>query len=496
MRIRTAAAAAVAAVVPVTVTVVTVAAVAAGFAARGPQAQETRQAQETPQARETPEVREEARVDLVLVDVIAYDRQGRLVADLRREDFVVREDRRRVELESFEVLDFRAAGVPQAPADGAAADGKPADGAASPLQETAEGVTVRPQRSRATLIVLDLAYAEPFALRKTFDELERFVAGLEPGPGRSWLIYTMQDGALTPSYQADPRALLTALRRYRSKALDEDVATGALDATDRAQSLAELESTFQSCRFGGEMGSAAQAAGATGGAWRRSFLDCLRVPLQIWLEEQVARTARALALLEDLARGAGRPAQPNALLFVSPGFSIRPGRAAVQLAVHYWNLAAPVDEPGAGDGIPAMPSAVHPFPTAREFEREMRGLVDTCAERRVIFHTFDIFNANVDLDRRSSAEFNSISPTIARGYESYKGEIQEGLRELADQTGGTFHSGATLDPMHTAIEQSGLIYTLGYRTTPGDPRDFRRIRIECTRPGVTLHHRSGYYPEG
>lgn len=76
--------------------------------------------------RPKPDERHEVTVRLVLVDVIAVDRDGRFVTDLTEADFEVTEDGKKMDLASAELIELKRAGespgaVPQAAAPPAAA---------------------------------------------------------------------------------------------------------------------------------------------------------------------------------------------------------------------------------------------------------------------------------------------------------------------------------------------------------------------------------------
>ena len=49
--------------------------------------------------------------------------------------------------------------------------------------------------------------------------------------------------------------------------------------------------------------------------------------------------------------------------------------------------------------------------------------------------------------------------------------------------------------MASIPQRTSYIYTLGYPSpATSKKRGFRKIKVKCTRRGVTLYHRAGYFP--
>jgi Ca-activated chloride channel homolog len=72
------------------------------------------------------------------------------------------------------------------------------------------------------------------------------------------------------------------------------------------------------------------------------------------------------------------------------------------------------------------------------------------------------------------------------------------MERIAADTGGSYFTAENRDlrPVFEEIEQTlRSSYELAYRTTNLEADGtFRKIKIRCTRPGVKIRHRSGYYP--
>jgi Ca-activated chloride channel family protein len=73
------------------------------------------------------------------------------------------------------------------------------------------------------------------------------------------------------------------------------------------------------------------------------------------------------------------------------------------------------------------------------------------------------------------------------------------MQRIAADTGGAYFEAEKKD-LRPAFREIGETlrggYELAYRSNNGAPDGtFRKIRIRTTRPGVTIRHRSGYYPK-
>jgi len=149
------------------------------------------------------------------------------------------------------------------------------------------------------------------------------------------------------------------------------------------------------------------------------------------------------------------------------------------------------DEVGMPDTAQVRTMIAAPDPVS--FDREFRRVTHACVHGRVVVHTFDIYNDNAEWKRRGDAQVGDGRSRTVAVYGDFEAEMQEGLIELAQASGGFFHSGATLKPMTGIVERSGFLYTLGYASAGGKPGEFRKIRVKCKRKGVELRYRAGYF---
>lgn len=431
-------------------------------------------------AQEGSPLQERARVEYVLVDAVALDRQGHLVADLTLDDFIVREDGARVQLESLDVLDLRGS----------------ATGPDEPVPPPDEA---RPSITKSQVIMaVDFEFTSYSQARKTFERLEEHLEGAEKRRNLEFLVYSLEGGALMEGFSEDPAAALRALGDYQRSYLGrrrEESARG-LFPEDRSgrdggvDDLSDLEKRFQACRYPADL----LPAGHTDFT---SLWNCVMGELHAFVEQQNDRTLTVLQELEALAEAFQYPESVKSILFVSPGFSLHPGTAAVQLATRYLSqnrmtttkVAQLPGELPTGETV-----ALDSFPDLRSFEPQFAGVIDACARNRVVFHTFDIYNLWLAADRTTDVEQRIAASPPTGTYRSFRRELNEGMSELARATGGTFHTGSTLDAMGPVMESTRFVYILGYRAPPGGKEgEFRKIKVKCKRKGVTLRHRRGYF---
>lgn len=396
------------------------------------------------QAEPTPP-EERVRVDYVLVEVVARDGRDRLVTDLTLDDFILRDAGKKIALESLDILDLREGEAPPAAAVAAAA--------AHPDLPRLRGSRV--------LLAVDFQFTDHRGVIETFRRLEEYLEATAEHPDLSYFLYSLEGGALMDDFATDPSVVVEALSEYRSL-LNER--RHGLQDQGPPRDIYELEKRF---RIG------CQGPGAA---------NCIRSVLRSFLDYQNARTETVMRELEALIARFPDNESFHSIVFISPGFSLHPGSAGVQLAAHFL---------GQGEGTSLASRIVGGLPGTLSFESRMDEVVQACARSRVVFHGFDIFNADTALNRRVDMSFSGApSSGILSSYDSYQREMQRGMQDLARDTGGVFQ--VYLNKMRPVLEGDRFVYVLGY-TRPADADgSFRKIKVKCKRSGVRLRYRRGY----
>jgi VWFA-related protein len=382
---------------------------------------------------------ERVRVDYVLVEVVARDGRDRLVTDLTLDDFILRDDGKKVALESLDILDLRGGEAPP-----------PAAVVANPDLPRLRGSRV--------LLAVDFEFADHLGVNETFLRLEKYLEATTEHPDLSYLLYSLEGGALMESFSTDPSVAVEALSAYRRR---YDERHQGLRRDDRIENIQELETRFGMCM---------------------RDADCIRMTLRSFLDFQNARTETVMRELEALISRFPDNESYHSIVFISPGFSLHPGSAGVQLAAHFL---------GYGDGTDLASRTSGGLPGTVSFEDRMDEVVQACDRNRVVFHGFDIFNADTALNRKVDVS-RSGAPGggILSSYDSYQREMQRGMQDLARDTGGVFQ--VYLDKMRPVMEGDRFIYVLGYTRPPGADGSFRKLKVKCKRGGVRLRHRRGY----
>jgi VWFA-related protein len=108
--------------------------------------------------------------ELVLVNVIARDKKGNLVKDLKREDFTVFEDGKKQDISSFDfenVDQLATAGPAEATVSGAAGQGA--------LLKPAQTATINARDRRLVLLFFDFSAMDPEQIDRSVDAAKKFV---------------------------------------------------------------------------------------------------------------------------------------------------------------------------------------------------------------------------------------------------------------------------------------------------------------------------------
>ncbi len=334
---------------------------------------------------------ERVRVDYVLVEVVARDGRDRLVTDLTLADFILRDAGKKIALESLDILDLRGG------------DALPAAAA-----------TVDPDlprlRGSRVLLTVDFYFADHRGVRDTFRQLEEYLEATTEHPDLSYLLYSLEGGALMDDFATDPSVAVEALSAYRGRYNER---RQGLRRDDQIKDIHELEKRFNMCLGGPGYG------------------NCIRNALRSFLDYQNVRTETVMRDLEALIARFPDNESVHSIVFISPGFSLHPGSAGVQLAAHFL---------GRGDDTSLASRIAGGLPGTLSFESRMDEVVQACARSRVVFHGFDIFNADTALNRRVDVSRRTApGSAILSSYDSYQRELQRGMQDLARDTGGVFH---------------------------------------------------------
>jgi VWFA-related protein len=216
--------------------------------------------------------------ELVLVNVIARDKKGNLVKDLKREDFTVFEDGKKQDISSFDfenVDQLATAGSAEATVSGAAGQGA--------LLKPAEKPTINARDRRLVLLFFDFSAMDPEQIDRSVDAAKKIVQ--------------------TKMQPADMIALVSLATNLR---IDLDF------TDDKAKIIAGLSAYTSSQGQGFDNGTTGTAEGAaeTGGSFTVDDTDY-----------NTFSADRKLLALQSMMQALGKIPQKKALVYFSNGIT-------------------------------------------------------------------------------------------------------------------------------------------------------------------------------
>jgi VWFA-related protein len=395
---------------------------------------------------------------LVVVDVIALDRKGAPVADLKADDFTLQEEN---QPQKIRVFNFQ-----QGP------QGQPA--VLTPATLSSSRITNMPRfktNSALNVLLLDGINVTNANQKYAREEMLKFLEKLPAG--QPLAVYAMGTRLrLLQDFTVDPTLLKEAVKKSRSNALGvRSESSNAMDlppATMDAMPLAMLQ---QVLRFGQE-----QAI---------NQMD-ERVRLTI---EQLGALARNLA---------GYPGRKN-LIWVSEAFPA---------------YLFPQDPDPMGRGSSSATAAQ--LPNIVSYQGQINHASDLLANAQVAVYpvdagavgNHDVYSSLSNTDSNGNYLGNSARGAVRNGMggSAQGSEISNAsvaamnshstMNSVAEQTGGkAFYNTNDLNKaVRDSMEDGSTYYTLGYypENKNWDGR-FRRISVKVNRPGVKLHYRQGFY---
>lgn len=414
-----------------------------------------------------PQFGELIEVNVVNVDVHVTDRAGRPVTDLRREDFEVLEDGKRMEVTNFQVM---TAGVPpKASAPVPAPPSGPAEPAPAPQ--------LRDEERLHLIVYVDNFNLQPAHRSRVLEQLRGFLKDLRP---EDRVMMVTNDLGLTV------RLPFTGDRAAMEAVLTEIAAlpTQGQEAwNERRQALTRVLAIRE--------------------AVRKLDGPCSRMivaPIESYAEttrQEVLRSINAMTVLVNSLSGVpGR----KALLHVSDGLPVTPGEEVYQ-------LMAEICSGGTASGVAdvADPDLIGPeqysgreamldsqrYSTVEDFNK----LAAHANANRVTLYTLQASglaapasaSAVWDQDEVMLAQLPNIHSIAAAN-------LRNSLTLLASETGGR----AILDAndvtadLHRMQRDLESYYSVGYSPSHTGDGHEHRIEVRVKRPGLQVRHRKSY----
>lgn len=422
-------------------------------------------------------VQEKFRVDFVRLDLVVLDRNNQPVTDLKASDFVLRENGKKIDLEFFEIQDFRQAF-------------KNVDTPAIKVeQEKESALPSQPALVPQFIFAIDLEAQRVVEMRKTFTQLRRAIDnGQFPEQGQ-YMIYSMESGVLGDGFLDGVEKLRHELnlfedrmtQRYEAelanrKRTNSDHVKGSGRASTGARNLAELGNAIVNCLFPIRDRSDVNPENL------RDAQICIQDSVDTFIEDEELRVRRVIGEIEALTYRFQDVKGLKTLFFVSPGFSLQPGQQAGQMA----------DAVVQRIRNRLQQVSFNSFATTSSLEKEFRKVTHACIRNRVVFHTMDIYS-NANEIRFVPGELGQLRG-LENLFRDYHRSLSVGLSILADESGG-FHMRAPnlTDNLTKVVPRLKYSYVFGYTSPDGKPGKYRKIKIKCKKKGVKLHYRRGYF---
>jgi VWFA-related protein len=405
----------------------------------------------------------------VLLDIVVRDGKGRLVRDLKAEDFEVYEDNVRQTVDSFRVVDTRPAEAPEAAATQATP--APASGAVPAPASPAPDDGPEPP-------------AAPAVVAFVFDRLSPNARDMA---GKAARIYTDRghtDGDLAgvfsidlalrtlQPFTSDVESIRTGLKLASTQA-NTEFASDREDARRRAETIARSETALDNMAAGGEGGSTAAAMLASQVAFDQVELEMSRAFDALERDQQgFASTHGLLAVVNGLKALPGR----KTIVFFSEGIAIP---ANVQEQFHSVITSAN----RANVAIYAVDAGGL---RAESGTREAREELVQSSARRL---------RQEEQGGRGLPMRESLNRGMERNEDMLRLNPESGLGQLAAETGGFLvrDTNDAREGFGRITEEMRFHYVVSYAPT-NDKLDgsYRTIAVKVHRPGLRVQTRKGY----
>lgn len=398
--------------------------------------------------------------DLVVLDLVAFDKDGRFVADLQPAEIQLREDGNPREVQFLE----RFAGPPL-PAPRAAGAGAP-DPAAAPAI-AAGGATLNARLSRSRLaLVIDTLSMPVEAFPRVRDELLRLIKAGETRDLPVMVALVGMEVRILQPFTLDRAAVLAAIEAL-PPTLSAQVSPS--DVYDRVEKICHAS----------RVDRIADVA-----------LDAAR-QLVIESNERSRTASQSLAMLaQSLAPITGR----KQIVLYSAGYAISPANQAIDAVVASVSSCTGLDTLLIRRRVSEAVGSL----STPEAADGLQLVIDRANRAQTTFYVIDPRGLTTGV---IAAQDRGYTRTGGRGQPIALTALSASastdyLTRLASDTGGRafLNSNDLGDGVRRAEQDTRDYYLVGYTPRPSGRRGrFRRISVSVNRPGLVVRHRQGYY---
>ena len=415
---------------------------------------------------------ERVEVEVVNVDVVVTDRDGRRVTDLGRDDFELRVDGHPVAIEYFGVPSLTAR--PSVPAPPAAPGLEPQT--VAPLLPPAEAPTV----PALLVIFVDQSALERRVRRDTLAELREFVAAR--GDDERVMVAAFEDHLrLFAAPTSDGAEIETALAAL--EALPSHAGTVRAERTRLEHEVREFGRAAPLVR------SVNDAEGFESNQMRvarRQETENTRIKAEIELfaEQELDRQSRSVRAMSEIVAALGALPGRKAAVLATAGFSSQPGSFLLRFLARKREYDS---------SLSSIPKVQRLEELGMRLNFDFEELVEIAQNARVAFYTVA---APPEPPSPNSAEFESAGRDQAlpppRDFTTV--DQASSVTRLAAATGGKlFLLGPDLDAKLGEVrDDTGAVYSLGFTTGAAAGDKDHSIEVAVLRPGLEVRHRESF----
>ena len=413
-------------------------------------AQESKQEQSSGQGDEVLRIN----TDLVQTDVMVFDKQGRFVDNLKREQFDLRVDNKPQPISFFDSV---ATGSADEESKLAAARG----GARPSIPK--ESPTALQDRGRSLFFFVDDVHLDADSFMRTRKLLLNFVDNEMGQNDQAAIVSTRSAPGFLQQLTNNKEVLHAAINRlsYHLNMLSD----GQRPPMSEFQALAIEHNDRDALSYfvdeqAKEMGSRPQPVSAVGGRGAGPAEDMVRARASAILEQAISITTDTLATLESLVHSSSQVPGRKLAFFLSDGFFLDMDRSDV------------IDR--------------------------LRRITDSAARSGVVIYTLDMRGLSTGFPDASADVAFDISGRLSRVNMGELSASQDALRTLAGDTGGRalLNTNALDKGLAKALDETSRYYLLAWKPdqSAGRREKFRRIKISIKdRPDLSVLVRNGFY---
>ncbi len=402
-------------------------------------------------------------VEVVEVDVVVTDRDGRRVTGLAPEDFALLIDRKPVPIEYFTTPRGGKAVAPRAPAE--------ASSSLAPFATAKGPAPEAPSRERLVLYI-DQSALDPWVRRSALRELREFVHRAAAQGALVTVAAFESSLRLFGAPSSDPAAIEAMLAEVEKLPLSHTLA-----AAERIFLEREVRNLGQPTGLSTERGSG--DANNLRVPFRVTEAARLEREIPLWAEQEIDHQRRSIAALRQLVTSLAALEGRKAVVFVTAGVTTEPADFLLRLLAQQ-RLARLSPNPR----LAALSAQM-----AQEFE----ATVKDAQNAQMAFYTVAPAVAPVF---QNSAEFASTGPdtvTPAPVDVAVVDRASSVVRVAAATGGQTFIVGPDLDRRLQVVEEDAdAVYSLGFTTGPEAGTGDHRIEVRLGRSGLAVRHRESF----